>query len=99
MSVETLVPPPLLVWGIFPRLLGVVYFISLASLYRRPTTMVEQRRTGRRWRRHTVGVHLVAARADATVFTRWLNGSEVFHWDDVRVEPAEQSEADEVLAA
>jgi hypothetical protein len=48
-----------------------------------PTSMAEQRRTGRWWRRHAVGVHLVAAGADASVFTRWLNGPEVFHWDDV----------------
>jgi hypothetical protein len=34
MSIETLIPSPLLVWGVFPRLLGVIYFIALASLYR-----------------------------------------------------------------
>jgi hypothetical protein len=48
-----------------------------------PTSMAEQRRTGRWWRRHAVGVHLVAAGADASVFSRWLNGPEVFHWDEV----------------
>jgi hypothetical protein len=48
-----------------------------------PTSLAEQRRTGRWWRRHAVGVHLVAARADASVFDRWLNGPELFHWDDV----------------
>ncbi len=25
---------PLLIWGLFPRLLGVVYFIAIASLLR-----------------------------------------------------------------
>src|SRR5215471_2086274 len=34
MPIEAIIPSPLLVWGIFPRLLGVVYFIALASLYR-----------------------------------------------------------------
>jgi hypothetical protein len=48
-----------------------------------PTTISEQRRTGRWWRRYTVGVHLVAARADASLFDRWLDGPELFHWDDV----------------
>lgn len=48
-----------------------------------PTSMAEQRRSGRWWQRHTVGVHLVAAREDASVFTRWLSGPELFHWDDV----------------
>src|SRR5438034_5962684 len=33
MSIESLLPSPLLVWGVFPRLLGVVYLIALASLY------------------------------------------------------------------
>ncbi|HEY1297058.1 MAG TPA: lipase maturation factor family protein [Chloroflexota bacterium] len=48
-----------------------------------PTSVAEQRRTGRWWRRHALGVHLVAARADVSVFDRWFNGPELFHWDDV----------------
>ena len=48
-----------------------------------PTSIAEQRQTGRWWRRHAVGVHLVASRADPSVFDRWLNGPEFFHWDDV----------------
>jgi hypothetical protein len=48
-----------------------------------PASVAEQRRSGRWWRRHAVGVHLVAARADASVFDRWLARPELFHWDDV----------------
>src|SRR5215831_12534471 len=33
MSMESLIPSPLLVWGVFPRLLGVVYLVAFASLY------------------------------------------------------------------
>jgi hypothetical protein len=45
--------------------------------------VAEQRRSGRCWRRHAVDVHLVAARADASVFDRWIARPELFHWDDV----------------
>jgi hypothetical protein len=48
-----------------------------------PTSLAEQRRSGRWWQRHVVGVHLVAARADASVFDRWIARPELFHWDDV----------------
>src|SRR5262245_18012765 len=34
MLIESLVPSPLLVWGMFPRLLGIMYLIALAPLYR-----------------------------------------------------------------
>jgi hypothetical protein len=48
-----------------------------------PTSVAEQRRSGRWWRRHAIGVHLVSARADAAVFERWVARPELFHWDDV----------------
>jgi hypothetical protein len=48
-----------------------------------PTSVAEQRRSGRWWRRRAVDVHLVAARADDSVFDRWIARPELFHWDDV----------------
>jgi hypothetical protein len=48
-----------------------------------PTSIAEQRRSGQWWRRHALGVHLVAARRDASVFDRWVARPELLHWDDV----------------
>jgi hypothetical protein len=48
-----------------------------------PTSIGEQRRTGRWWRGAPVDVHMAPIEADAAGLLDWPNGPELFHWDDV----------------
>jgi hypothetical protein len=48
-----------------------------------PTTPGERRRTGRWWTRRRVGTHLAPFEASAHIASAWLNGPELFHWDNV----------------
>jgi hypothetical protein len=48
-----------------------------------PTSIGEQRRTGRWWRAAPVDVHMAPIEADATGLLDWPNGPELFHWDDI----------------
>jgi hypothetical protein len=57
---------PELVWGVFTRLIGVVYFIAFASLWGEITTLVGQRGI------LPVGVRLAAIRRDFSVPGRYL---------------------------